>query len=166
MDAVKAQLRDDLSFITITYSRRGKPLSTDFFDVPEQTYGDGWSTGMEVAAQLMDALRKARGGFDVLSVIEAAAESAAAGRGHDPDALDRRGAAVGFLRMIEAVLWEASKSTDFGAWIREERDAHDRRQSEFLEQQRLRRQARGREFTERMRAAKAARRASGINATN
>jgi hypothetical protein len=115
---------------------------------------------MEAAAQLLDAMRANRTrDFDVLPVLEAAAQVLIEGRaGLLEDRRCRRGAAAGFLRMIEASLRYAADSADLGAWIRAQREEHERTGAVIAERRRVERMMRGREFAERMRTARAARR--------
>lgn len=149
-----------LPFITDLYTPRGRHVDRNWFDVPNQTYGEGWITGMEAAAQLLDALRANRSsGFDVLPVLEAAAQVLTESRDSVTDDRPcRRGAAVGFLRMIEASLRYAADSADVGAWIRAQREEHERMATVIAERRRVERMMRGRAFAERMRTARAARR--------
>lgn len=148
-----------LPFITDLQTPRGRHIERNYFDVPDQTYGDGWSTGMEAAAQFVDALRdEGESRFDPLMVLEAVAQVLVETHGGAYDRPSRRGAAAGFLRMIEASLRWAAKSADLGDWIRAQREAYERSHAELVERERVERLARAREFVERMRTAKAARR--------
>lgn len=149
-----------LPFITDLYTPRGRYIETNWFDVPDQTYREGWSTGMEAAAQLLDAMRANRTrDFDVLPVLEAAAQALIESRGGlFEDKPCRRGAAAGFLRMIEASLRYAADSADLGDWVRAQREEYERMSAVSEGRRRVERVMRGREFAERMRTARAERR--------
>jgi len=142
-----------LPFITDLYTPRGRHVDRNWFDVPDQTYGEGWITGMEAAAQLLDALRANRNsGFDVLPVLEAAAQALIESRGGlFEDKPCRRGAAAGFLRMIEASLRYAADSADLGDWVRAQREEYERMSAVSEGRRRVERVMRGREFAERRR---------------
>jgi hypothetical protein len=94
-----------LSFITQIHDKHGEYISTCFFDVPHETYEAGWHTGMRVAAEFMAAMQKKTLKINVLNVIQAAARAAE----EDANGVNRCGAAVGFLRMLEdMLLWSAN----------------------------------------------------------
>lgn len=128
-------------------------MSMNYFDVPAQSYGDGWSTGMEAAAQFMDALRDNPRRDFALWVLEEVAKAA----GEESEE-SRRGAAVGFLRMIEAMLRAAARDYDGGRWIRERREEHDLCRAALQEKEREMNAERAADFIARMKAAKQAKR--------
>jgi hypothetical protein len=93
-----------LSFVTQIHDKHGEYISTCFFDVPQETYEAGWHTGMRIAAEFMAAMQKKTLKINALDVMREAARATE----EDVNGVNRRGAAVGFLRMLEdMLLWSA-----------------------------------------------------------
>jgi len=159
---VKKMERDGLPFITSTYTKRGRLLTYNGFDVSAESYGDGWLKGMAAAAQLMDALKEGREDFNLSVVIEDAVKASVEERCSADSG--RRGAADGFLSMIEAMLRGAAR--DHGsAWIRQRREEEAQWQAEHEARRDAERRQRNRAFAARMQAAKQAKRhAAGVRA--
>lgn len=159
---VKKTEHDGLPFITSTYTKRGRLLTYNGFDVSAASYDDGWLKGMETAAQLMDALKEGREDFNLSVVIEDAVKASIEERGSVHSG--RRGAADGFLSMIEAMLRGAARDYG-GAWIRKHRDEQAQWLAEHEARREAQRQERNRTFAARMKAAKQAKRhAAGVRA--
>lgn len=108
--------RGPLSCISFKKTKRGRYVGFSYFDVPAESYGDGCLTGVRLASELMDHIKSGEQGFDMLSVIEGAVEAL------DPAHIEhsRRGAAVGFLRMIEKVLFACARAGIHEAFIERE----------------------------------------------
>lgn len=104
--------RGPLSCIVHTRAARRRWLHTSHFDVPAECYGAGNVTGMRIAAEFMRAVRSGRPGFDPLAVIVDAClalrESDGTPSSCDVDSPSKRGAAVGFLRLMEEFIKAAS----------------------------------------------------------
>ncbi|MDT3680430.1 MAG: hypothetical protein ROZ64_16540 [Burkholderiaceae bacterium] len=145
-----------LPFITTSYGKHGKYLARSEFDVPAEAYGDGWLTGMEAAAQFMDAIRENRPYFSIASVLEAVAKARDDSTGWQ--CVGRCGAATGFLAMIEAMLRATARDYDCGAWIRERRDEQAELHAEAEASRQAEQAERNRAFVARMQAAKQAKR--------
>ena len=100
-----------LSFVKVQFKGRRNQRVTDWFAVPDESYGDGNTTGFKVAAELMAYVQATTNNFVLREVIEAAGKVR-----HDTDVMpcsadiaDRRGAAVTFLNsMADFIHWSAS----------------------------------------------------------
>jgi len=135
-----------LSCITTRRTARGKWIDCDYFDVPNEDYGDGCLTGQRLAAELVRALATGSGSFDAMNVVAAAGvawNEPCAGRG-------RRGAGVGFLRALEPLL--VAIAAPGVEWIDKQLECGLRWRREEAE----RRQTRRHDFARRMEIAKAA----------
>lgn len=117
-----------LSFISHTHTKRGRHLSTCHFDVPAEDYGPGWFTGMRAAQEFMAAVQshgiQAEHPLHMLDIIRDAAVAI-----REDFYPSRHGAAAGFLRMLEHMIYFAAKNSDHHAAIQlfidrqEEREA-------------------------------------------
>lgn len=145
-----------LSFQTVTMTPRGRRIASCAFDVPAQTYGEGWMTGLAAAAELMTELAAAAehgGGLNLLPFLQEASVAAMEGEcgGNLPS---RRGAGAAFLRVVEEMVRFAATRCDHRAFIQGQVEMI-RRCETVYEQRRARAAA---VFVERMRKAKAAKR--------
>jgi len=96
-----------LSFWTITETPRGRWVSSTPFDVPLESYGDGWRTGYAVALELTNALRsQVLSPSAVAEVIEAAFAVPRDPPGSDTPS--RRGAACALRSVVSTVLASAA----------------------------------------------------------
>lgn len=121
----------------------GQPYSgIDCFDVPAETYTAGNQTGIQAAAHLFKVTRDVEEGFLVASIRAACriAEEADAA-GFRPGAVDKGGAAIGFLSAIEHLLTQACKELDFSSIISESLKAYEAGVEQDLEEMRARRAA-------------------------
>lgn len=89
----------------------------DLFDVPAEAYGDGYARGMLAAGELLQALELGAPLVHVPGLLQAAADALGKDEAFKPGRIDRRGAAVGFLRTLEDALTFAAKHSDHAAHI-------------------------------------------------
>jgi hypothetical protein len=82
MALVKRQRHPSLSFVTCTYTQRGRPVGVCDFDVPDERYAQGWRTGTQAAVDLFEALRQGDA-FPCGNVIFEAVRIYAEARGND-----------------------------------------------------------------------------------
>jgi len=104
--------RGELSFFTRELNRLGGFKSESYFDVPAESYTDGWVTGYRCAAELLDALE--RGVYiDVSWVIRDATEAGKESGGKP----SRRGASAAFMEiMVEAIGFTVRHGRN-GPWL-------------------------------------------------
>lgn len=159
MSSKTATERGAISCILYTKSR-GQVVECDLFNVPlDEDYGAGNLTGMRLAAEFMQAIKCASPGlprFDALGVITDAC--VALGEDGNP----RRGAAVGFLRMLESFLMFAATRCDHQGHVARAVERHlefDRKQAADIKQEKL-------DFVRRMEIAKAAKARERARATS
>lgn len=145
-----------MSFWTIRETARGRFLSACPFDVPAQSYGDGFVTGLHIAVEFFEALARADLNVGVGSVVsEAFVASQESSHG-----TSRRGAGCGFLHAITQCLHSAAPMLNVREWAEREINAMQR----FEEGEARRRAERNRDFAIRMGAARAAKRAQAQGA--
>ena len=147
-----------LSFWTITETPRGRWISDDAFDVPPESYGDGFRTGYAVALELTNALRSQALSPSAAQEVMKAAFAVP----RDPqgvDTLGRRGAACAFTSVVAALLSSAVGVLDVAAYI-EGRLADSERGQEALEAFAAQAKA---ALLERMRVARAAKAAKAAD---
>lgn len=142
-----------LSFTTDTVSARGAWIESSHFDVPDEDYGAGNITGYRCAGELLEALQRGYGPhIDVRAIIREASSIVFAGV-FKPS---RHGAAVGFMEVVsEAVKFLACHSRH-SAFIASKIEAAERYQTFTRECEAKEKAA----FVERMRQARAAKRAA------
>lgn len=151
---------DGLSFRTQHIDARGHSVLDNFFDVPAEDYGSGWDTGRRAAAELLAVIKaQPRNGepmfgrrlSDLLPDVGKALADCATG--NDPD---RKGAALGFLSVLDAAIKFAVQNADMQAYVQRELD-----RSEGWRLQAAERKAAERvEFVARMQAGRKAKRAA------
>jgi hypothetical protein len=51
---------ESVSCISVSKTQRGRHLSSNYFDVPDEEYGDGWIRGARIAQELLKEMRTTR----------------------------------------------------------------------------------------------------------
>ena len=154
--AVRTRQHCGLSFWTITETARGRHLRNCPFDVPAQSYGDGFITGLRKAVEFFEALARPELSFGVGSVLsEAFVASQESSHGHS-----RRGAGCGFLHALKQSLHAAAPMLNVREWAESQINA----MQQFEEGEARRRAERNQDFASRMRSARAAKRAAAQSA--
>ena len=103
------------SFVRITRTKRGRYISSDYFKVRPNDYGNGWRDGEAAAREYMEFLiGKGRYACDFPNVLRAVA-TAMDDPAHDAG---RYGAAVGFARAIETILSMTAQIPAFQHFVR------------------------------------------------
>jgi hypothetical protein len=90
-----------LSFVSTTYTKRGRYIGTNYFDVPAESYGDGNVTGQRAALELMRDIKANADKLGYLGLAQPVMEAVA--RAMDgPLTADKstKGAAVGFMDTV------------------------------------------------------------------
>ena len=154
--AVRTRQHCGLSFWTITETARGRHLRACSFDVPAQSYGDGFITGLLKAVEFFEALSRRDLHFGVGSIL---AEAFQASR-ESSQSESRRGAGSGFLHAITQSLYAAAPMLNVREWAEHEIGAMQR----FEEVECRRRAERNQDFAHRMRSARAAKRTQAQSA--
>ena len=96
----------------------GQPYADiNFFDVPAETYTAGNQTGIHVAAHLFKVARDVEEGFLLCSIRAACRLLEQADANGNTATVDKLGAAVGFLDMVEQLLNQACKQLDLPGLI-------------------------------------------------
>ena len=149
-----------LSFHMRHLDARGNTLLDNAFDVPLEDYDHGWDTGRRAAAELLACIKaRPRDGMpmfgcrlsDLLPDVEKAqAENATV------DSPSRRGAALGFLSVLDAALQFAAHHADMQGFVRRELEEAENWRLNEVE----RKAAQRVEFVARMQAARKAKRAA------
>ena len=149
---------DGLSFRTRHTDARGNLVMDNFFDVPVEDYGSGWDTGRRAAAELFAFIKApSHSGeqacglqlVDLLpDVANALADRAAYGLP------SRRGAALGFLSVLDAAIKFAVQNADMQAYVQRELDRAEVWRLKDAEREATKRT----EFVARMQAARKAKR--------
>ncbi|MEO6410241.1 MAG: hypothetical protein ABIO45_16015 [Burkholderiaceae bacterium] len=105
-----------LSFVTFAYGpRKRRDFAKDnYFAVPREDYVTGNVTGMRVAKELMAYMERAQRAPAILPSIFR--DVAVALAEDHQDGLGRRGAAVGFISVIESMLLGAARAFDHGKY--------------------------------------------------
>ena len=147
-----------LSFHTRHLDARGNALSDNAFDVPLEDYDHGWDTGRRAAAELLASIKgKPHDGTpmfgcrlaDLLQDVEKAQAERTTG-----DSPSRRGAALGFLSVLDAAIQFAAHNADMQGYVQRELD-----RSEACRLREVERKAAERvEFVQRMQTARKAKR--------
>ena len=149
-----------LSFHTRHLDARGHTLLESAFDVPLEDYDHGWDTGRRAAAELLACIKaRPRDGMpmfgcrlsDLLPDVEKAQAEHATG-----DSPSRRGAALGFLSVLDAALQFAAHHADMQGFVRRELEEAENWRLKEVE----RKAAQRVEFVARMQAARKAKRAA------
>ena len=154
-----------LSFHTRYIDARGYTLSDNAFDVPLEDYGHGWDTGRRAAAELLAVLKTNPNNGEPamglrLSDLLPDVAKALAERAHG-DTPAHKGAALGFLSVLDAAIKFAAHNSDMQGYVQRELD-----RSEAYRLREVERKAAERvEFVQRMQAArKAKREVTGVTA--
>ena len=147
-----------LSFHTRHTDARGNAVLDNAFDVPPESYDYGWDTGRRAAAELLASVKAhPRDGMpmfgrrlsDLLPDVEKAMAERKTG-----DTPGRRGAALGFLSVLDAAIQFAAHNADMQGYVQRELD-----RSEACRLREVERKAAERvEFVQRMQAARKAKR--------
>lgn len=145
--------RDGVSFITSEVGRNGGCKKYRWFDVPDEEHGAGQITGYRAAGELLEALARGYGpnisvGHILKEVFTASDESYS-----NPS---RRGAAAAFAWVLDDALKFFAKNAKHGPWL-DGKVAQTERTNAYFAQQAENQKA---EFTQRMKAAKAAKKAA------
>ena len=147
-----------LSFHTRHLDARGNLVMDNFFDVPAEDYGSGWDTGRRAAAELLAVIKaQPRNGTPVMGLLLANLLADVANALADRAAYGipaRRGAALGFLSVLDAAIQFAAHNADMQSYFQRELD-----RSEACRLHEVERKAAERvEFVARMQAARKAKR--------
>ena len=147
-----------LSFHTRHLDARGNALSDNAFDVPLEDYDHGWDTGRRAAAELLAVLKTNPNNGEPamglrLSDLLPDVAKALAERAHG-DTPAHKGAALGFLSVLDAAIKFAVHNSDMQGYVQRELD-----RSEAYRLREVERKAAERvEFVQRMQAARRAKR--------
>ena len=88
------------------------------FDVPAETYGDGWKTGLEAARELLELIKASNRNHPTFSVSATLAEiGIAADEERMSTSPSRRGAACGMLSVLAEMITFAASRADFSRYI-------------------------------------------------
>jgi hypothetical protein len=99
-NGVKTQQRA-LSFTTRTVGRGGYTLDINEFDIPEESYCDGFITGYRCAGELLEALKRGYGPhIDARSIVRAVVQAS----NNKGAKFSRHGAAAAFLTVVNDAL--------------------------------------------------------------
>lgn len=148
-----------LSFHTRHTDVRGYAVLDNAFDVPPENYDYGWDTGRRAAAELLAVLKTNPNNGEPamglrLSDFLPDVATALAERTHG-DTPARKGAALGFLSVLDAAIKFAVHNADMQGYVQRELD-----RSESYRVREVERKAAERvEFVQRMQAARKAKRA-------
>ena len=113
--------RGELSFITTELNRLGNFKSQDCFDVPAESYVEGWVTGYRCAAELLDALARDVE-VNVRQVVKDAVQASA-----DPrDKNGRRGASAGFMEIMAEAVKFMGRNAHHGRWMADKIETAER----------------------------------------
>lgn len=151
-----------LSFCTVVRGRGDDWLSWNLFDVPAETYADGYPRGIQAAGELLQAIKHGAPFVQVPDLLQAASDAMGKDEPCRPGTLDRRGAAVGFLRTVEDALAFAARHSDHAAHIA----AKLARMQAVEATSKADKQARTTAAVQRMRAGREAKRALAAAATS
>lgn len=142
-----------LTFTTCSVTPRGYTKDFSLFDVPAEVYSEGSITGYRCAAELLQALQRGYGPhIDMLGILKEASEARFEGCGKP----SRAGAAGAFLGIVAEALKFLATHARHGEFIARKIEETERYQRYDAEQ----RAKDKTEFVERMRQARAAKRAA------
>ena len=113
-----------LSFTSETYTKRGKWLANNCFDVPDENHEEGKLTGYRAARELLQAMRADAdfgGSNSFVDILKDASAAAAVIGGHDNS---RMWAARGFFEVLEGVVRGAAKHMSCENYIDRLTDQH------------------------------------------
>lgn len=151
-NGVKTQQRA-LSFTTRTVGRGGYTLDFNEFDVPEESYCDGFITGYRCAGELLEALKRGYGPYiDARSIVRAAALAAC----QKGEKISRHGAAAAFMTVVNDALKFLATHGVHGKYIAGKVEQAQEYAAGLAKHEAQEKAA----FVERMRQAKAAKRAA------
>ena len=97
----------------------------NYFDVPDQSYGDGNLTGIKAACELLLDCKRTNDGSLIIKVVCEAEKIADAADPTVTDAFDRRGAAIGLLATMEELFCSALQNFDIAAFAKERLMRHE-----------------------------------------
>lgn len=141
-----------VSFIAEYTSSRRRRLRTCYFDVAPMTYAEGWVEGFRLAGEYLEFIKRHnRFANFVPQVLAAAVECGRPGNG-----LRKANVAAGFMACMSEMIVFGAREAAHSAWI-EAKIGEARRYAEHAEERKAERKA---EFVERMRTARAAKRAA------
>lgn len=144
--------QNGLSFTTYTLGRSGGIKAFNSFDVPAEDYGQGRITGYRCASELLDALKRGYGPhIDLGRIIEDAIKTAPEGFGRNT----RYGAATALLDMVQMAVKFLATNGQYEGWIARCIEREEKNKAYWGEQEAKKKA----EFVERMRSARAAKRA-------
>lgn len=144
-----------LSFTSCTLNKRGHWTGDNHFDVPEEKYADGRITGLRCAAELLEALQRGYGPHISLRDVIREAINVKFERGGGDNA-SRWGAACGFMGVIEESVKFLAEHGRHADWIAKKIEKEERYLAHCAERDAQEKAA----FVERMRKARAAKRAA------
>lgn len=145
--------RTGLSFTTRTLNKRGHSQDFNHFDVPAEVYGQSRMTGYRCAKELLDALRRGYGPhIPMRDIIKDAVNIKYGGY---PDK-GQWGAACTFINVVEQALLFLAKNSQYADWI----DRAIKYEEECIARGAERDAQEKAAFVERMRKARAAKRAA------
>ena len=142
-----------LSFTTRTLSRSGHSKGFNYFDVPSEDYLEGRKTGYRCGAELLAAYERGYGPLiNLMPIIEAAVDATKGSTSRE----SRRGAACGFLNVIEEAVKFLAKHGQYANWLTRKIDFEESITASIAKREAQEKAA----FVERMRQARAAKRVS------
>lgn len=103
----------------VTRTMRGRQVSCCAFDVPAEPYGPGWRTGERAAFELLRYLRDSStvpGAQPLAAIVEEVSEALVSTNGIGPDTPSKRGAACGFLSVLQLMAQAGSRGVDLEHW--------------------------------------------------
>lgn len=148
-----------LSFVTRTINQRGYMQTINHFDVPSEGYAAGRITGYRCAAELLKVLQRGYGPHVPLRDIIREAVSVKNGV---YGAADRWGAACGFMDVIEEAVTFLAKHGQHADWVARKIKSEEESTAWLAERDAKEKAA----FVERMRQARAAKRAARQGGTH
>lgn len=106
-----------LSFYVIARDARGREVHRCAFDVPAERYAAGWRTGVRAGCEFVRYMRAsapAVGTWPLADIVHEVGRILAA-----PDRVDdrsRRGAACGFLYVLQQMMLRGAQAVDLEQW--------------------------------------------------
>ncbi len=142
-----------LSFTSRTMNKRGYSQDFNHFDVPAEEYADGRITGYRCGKELLDALKRGYGPHISIRDILKDAVNAKSGGYHGKG---QWGAACTFINVVEESLRFLAKHSQYADWIDRTIKSEENSIAALAERDAQEKAA----FVERMRKARAAKRAA------
>lgn len=133
-DGSRRCLEDGLSFVTTTRTRRGKYLSTNYFDVPAVGYYEGLAIGTKLGGEMLDYMKrhKTKGGNNFENVMETVGHLMVASPPPSFSAVSTTQVARGFMRVMQEMVIFGASHSEYQPWLDAQiKNAEAARQSEL-----------------------------------